>query len=602
MNKNAAKMSLKSFGAVIPRASKRKLYRLTGARIAANLLDILGLAGVALLAVSFGSFATNRVGDPLKLPLVGNVLITEATALVVGLAIAGTFVLKSAFSIFLNLKTSIFIAALESDFSTALARDYFSGGSEGETGFTDSVSAFQNVSMASTAGLSLFLNARISAISEITLLASMLIVFLTVNPVATIAMSMYLSVVIWALSGVVTRKIRRNSQKQVEGFEAALTVTRDLFGVRREARAAGVLENWIAEYSRSRSKSASSAALLHALSGLPRYVIETSLILGIFAFLAGIVAFSDLASQALTLGVFMAGGLRLVAALVPMQAAMNAMANGAVQGKLALDRLRAIQARARETQGTKGYFENGAALSLDFNQVSFGFGANGFALEGVTFSVKAGEKVALVGPSGSGKTTCFELATGFRLPNSGEVKMGGVSPRAILERGNGIMGIVPQRPHLVSGTLAENISLAPTDQTDCSRIIACLGQAGLKNFSSPEMLQMHIQPDSGQLSGGEIQRLGLARALYRKPGILFLDEATSALDAKTESEINGILDGLRGEMTIIVIAHRLSTVKNADKIVYLDSGKVISQGAFSELKRSVPNFEKAADLAGMDPQ
>jgi ATP-binding cassette subfamily C protein len=535
----------------------------------------------------------------LKIPLIGEIIITEAAAVIVGLVIAATFVLKSVFSIFLNLRTSLFIATLESDFSTALAKDYFSGGSEGETGFSDSVSTFQNISMASTAGLSLFVNARISAISEITLLMSMVLVFLAVNPVATIAMSIYLAIVLWALSKVVTRKIRRNSQKQVEGFEAALTVSRDLFGVRREARAAGVLENWIAEYSKSRFKSASSAALLHTLNSLPRYVIETSLILGIFAFLSAIVVFSDLSSQAVTVGVFMAGGLRLVAALLPLQAAMHSMANGAAQGVLALERLKAIQVGAVEAQDTNNYLRNDQALSLDLNQVSFSFGQAGLAVEAVTFSVKAGQKVALVGPSGSGKTTCFELATGFRLPDSGEIKLGGVSPRVILEQGHGVIGIVPQRPHLISGTLAENISLTPTEQTDSAQAIACLKQAGLKNFSSLEMLQMKIQPDSGQLSGGEIQRLGLARALYKKPGILFLDEATSALDAETEAEINDILDGLRGHMTIVLIAHRLSTVKDADKIIYLDSGKTVAEGTFSELKKTVPNFEKAVRLMGL---
>jgi ABC-type multidrug transport system fused ATPase/permease subunit len=111
---------------------------------------------------------------------------------------------------------------------------------------------------------------------------------------------------------------------------------------------------------------------------------------------------------------------------------------------------------------------------------------------------------------------------------------------------------------------------------------------------------MQVHPDSGQLSGGEIQRLGLARALYRNPGILFLDEATSALDAETESEINKVLDELRGRMTIVLIAHRLSTVKNADKIIYLDGGRVIAEGTFSELQKKVPDFKNAVKLMGLE--
>jgi ABC-type multidrug transport system fused ATPase/permease subunit len=218
----------------------------------------------------------------------------------------------------------------------------------------------------------------------------------------------------------------------------------------------------------------------------------------------------------------------------------------------------------------------------------------------ISFSVAPGQKVALVGPSGAGKTTSFELATGFRLPQAGDITVGGISPRKLLENGKGVIGIVPQRPHLVSGTLAENVSLAPSEQTDLAQAVSCLEMSGLKSFASPVGLQMEVHPDSGQLSGGEIQRLGLARALYRNPGILFLDEATSALDAETEFEINKVLDELRGRMTIVLIAHRLSTVKNADKIIYLDKGRVIAEGTFAELQKKVPDFKNAVKLMGLE--
>jgi ATP-binding cassette subfamily C protein len=218
----------------------------------------------------------------------------------------------------------------------------------------------------------------------------------------------------------------------------------------------------------------------------------------------------------------------------------------------------------------------------------------------ISFSVAPGQKVALVGPSGAGKTTSFELAIGFRLPQVGDITVGGISPRELLENGNGVIGIVPQRPHLVSGTLAENVSLANAEQTDLEQAVNCLEISGLKSFATSEGLQMQVHPDSGQLSGGEIQRLGLARALYRNPGILFLDEATSALDAETESEVNKVLDRLRGHMTIVLIAHRLSTVKNADKIIYLDDGRVIAEGTFAELQKKVPDFKNAVKLMGLE--
>jgi ATP-binding cassette subfamily C protein len=161
----------------------------------------------------------------------------------------------------------------------------------------------------------------------------------------------------------------------------------------------------------------------------------------------------------------------------------------------------------------------------------------------------------------------------------------------------GTFGIVTQRPHLVTGSLVENVSLVDDTSSDRSKVEQSLNRAGLSKFTSqPNWWEMQIKPDSGQLSGGEIQRLGLARALYRDPKILFLDEATSALDAETEAEITKVLQELKNEMTVILIAHRLSTVMGADKIIYLDSGRIVAEGTFQELKAKVPEFARAVEL------
>jgi ABC-type multidrug transport system fused ATPase/permease subunit len=241
----------------------------------------------------------------------------------------------------------------------------------------------------------------------------------------------------------------------------------------------------------------------------------------------------------------------------------------------------------------------GKPLSLKLSNVTFGFAKDIPVIQDISFDIAPGAKVALVGPSGAGKTTCFEIATGFRLPNSGTALIDGQDPRLLLEYGHGAIGIVPQRPHLISGSLAENVSLASSSQTDLEKAAECLKLAGLHAYSNPGALEMNVEPDAGQLSGGEIQRLGIARALYRDPGILFLDEATSALDAETEAQISKVLDSLRGKMTVVLIAHRLSTVMNSDKIIYLDKGRVVAEGTFSELQNKVPDFAKAVELMGI---
>ncbi len=593
-------MSLRSLGAVLPKPAARKIYLFAVARVLANLLDIIGLAGIALLATSFGAFASgNGTVAPLTLPIIGTWVITEIQAVFIALLIAATFVLKSGFSIWLNLRTSLFVASLEADLSRKLAADYFLGGSEGESGFGDSLSEFQNIATYSTAALSAFVNARISLIAESSLLVAMVASFLLINPVATLAMFVYLSAVLFALSRVVTQRIKRNGQNQLQGSEIALQSSRDLFGIRREARSSGVSGLWIDRFTKGRAQWSSSSAVIYTLSSLPRYVIETSLILGIFAFLAGIVVFSDLPSQAVTIGVFMAGGLRLVASLLPLQAAINSMIDGANRGQPALERLKVIASRPAESDQDRIVVTHGKPLGLKLDGVTFGFSKDVPVIQDISFDIEPGAKVAIVGPSGAGKTTCFEIATGFRLPNSGKALIDGQDPRLLLEYGQGAIGIVPQRPHLISGNLAENVSLASAAQTDLTKAAECLKLAGLHAYANPGTLEMNVEPDAGQLSGGEIQRLGIARALYRDPGILFLDEATSALDAETEAQISKVLDSLRGKMTVVLIAHRLSTVMNSDKIIYLDKGRVVAEGTFSELQRKVPDFAKAVELMGI---
>jgi ATP-binding cassette subfamily C protein len=335
---------------------------------------------------------------------------------------------------------------------------------------------------------------------------------------------------------------------------------------------------------------------LYVLAGLPRYVVETSLILGIFGFLGGVVVFSDIPSQAVTIGIFMAGGLRLIASLLPIQAAWNQMIHQGAVGQSAFSVLIA-NGDSSHSESEKFKLKRGP-LTLEMKTVAFSYSEDAEIIRSVSFKAEAGKKTALVGPSGAGKTTLFDLALGFREPSSGKVLLGGHRPIDLINAAPGSIALVPQRPQLVLGTLAENVSLVRGEKTDADWAAECLKRAGLGQFLGPNNsgLDMEIKPDAGQLSGGEIQRLGLARALYRKPRILFLDEATSALDASTESEIAKMLDSLRGEMTIVLIAHRLSTVQNADKIIYLKDGVVEAEGTFKELKKKVPDFSKAIKL------
>jgi ABC-type bacteriocin/lantibiotic exporter with double-glycine peptidase domain len=190
---------------------------------------------------------------------------------------------------------------------------------------------------------------------------------------------------------------------------------------------------------------------------------------------------------------------------------------------------------------------------------------------------------------------------GVLSPTKGSIKIFGISPEKV-PGGQVKVGYVPQRVYLTDGSIIENICFGEApDQWDESRVWTVLDKVLLKDFvrSLPNGLQTSVGESGSKLSGGQRQRLGIARALYLLPDLLVLDEATSALDAISENEITKALERVDGELTTVVIAHRLSTVLNADKIVYLREGHIQGVGTFDELRVSIPDFDRQAELMGI---
>jgi ATP-binding cassette subfamily C protein len=528
-------------------------------------------------------------------PVFGAVNVSEREAVIIALVVAAVFICKSSFSIWLNLLIALRVARIESAVANDLARNFFR---QEWVETKDSLSKFQNQVIRASEAIGGLLNGRYLLIAESSLLMAIVLIFLLVNPIAAVSLFLFLGFILLGLNRLTASKIKLNSAQQQAGYTESLQKSRDLFGIRREAQIAGIAGIWLESFSKSRTKAANSSGILYVLYGLPRYVIETSLILGIFAFLGGVVLFSDIPSQATTIGVFMAGGLRLVASLLPLQSAWNLIVGSSAIGQDAYEVL--TGPKVMESLSPNSATVPSGPLDLSLVNVSFAYRQGSEVVQGVSFHAEAGKKTALVGPSGAGKSTLFDLSLGFLTPTSGVIQLSGFNAVDVIKSVPGAVGLVPQRPHLISGTLAENVSLLPVEQTDRNWAMKCLVRAGLGQFARTSAdLNLIVQPDSGQFSGGEIQRLGLARALYRRPRILFLDEATSALDAETESRIAQMLDDLRGEVTIVLIAHRLSTVINSDKIIYLKEGSVVAEGTFSDLKRTVPEFNQAVELMGL---
>ena len=220
-----------------------------------------------------------------------------------------------------------------------------------------------------------------------------------------------------------------------------------------------------------------------------------------------------------------------------------------------------------------------------FEQVSFGYESDKPVLEDVSFEVRRGEVLALVGPSGAGKSTALDLLARFREPTSGRILLDGVDVRdGTIASLRGQLGIVTQETLLFHDTVAHNIAYGLTD-ADPHDIAAAARAANAHDFivRLPRGYDTVIGERGTRLSGGERQRLAIARAVLRDPAILLLDEATSALDTESERLVQDALEHLMRDRTVVVIAHRLSTVQHADRIVVLERGRVAATGTHAEL-------------------
>jgi ATP-binding cassette, subfamily B, bacterial len=223
-------------------------------------------------------------------------------------------------------------------------------------------------------------------------------------------------------------------------------------------------------------------------------------------------------------------------------------------------------------------------------------------LENVSFAVAPGEMVALVGPSGSGKSTLFDLIQRFYDPVAGVILLDGVDLRALsLMTLREHIGYVPQEPVLFAGSVADNLAYGKPDASE-AEMREALRLAHAEDFVAalPEGLQTWVGEGGSGLSGGQKQRLAIARALLPQPRLLLLDEATSALDAESEQKIRDTVEALKGRCSIITIAHRLSTVRQADRILVLESGRLLASGNHDSLLASNELYARFARIQFAD--
>jgi len=336
-----------------------------------------------------------------------------------------------------------------------------------------------------------------------------------------------------------------------------------------------------------------------------KYVIETAVVVG--ALLVGAAQFvlQDAAQAVATLAIFLAAGSRIAPAVLRLQQGFIQIRRsfGAAQPTFELiDSLGQTQI-IENVDDDVDIFHEGFYAEIQLQNVTLTYPSKQLpAISNISFSVQPGTLVAVVGLSGAGKTTIIDVLLGVLTPDEGTVLISGLPPLLAVAKWPGAIAYVPQDVAISSGTIRENVALGfPEQQATDELVTNALKVAQLHQFVSdlPRGLDTQVGERGAKISGGQRQRLGIARAMFTRPHLLVLDEATSSLDGETEASISDAIHELRGSTTVVLIAHRLSTVRDADIVVYLADGKIKTMGTFDEVRRAVPDFDRQAKLMGL---
>jgi ABC-type multidrug transport system fused ATPase/permease subunit len=449
------------------------------------------------------------------------------------------------------------------------------------------------------------LAAGIVLISDVSLLAVLMIGLIVIDPVTAFA-----TFAVFVLVGIL---LYRNMHERASSFgitSSELNIKSsekivEVFGSYRESVVRNRREFYAREIGNIRLVLADITAEISFMPYVSKYVIETTVIIG--ALLLGGVQFilQDAAQAVATLAIFLAAGTRMAPAVLRIQQGSITILSAIGQANPTLDLIDSLEGvpLVEESNDEVDFEHQGFNAEVEITGISLTYPKKDIkAISNVTLRIPKGSSVALVGPTGAGKTTLVDVLLGVFKPDEGSVLISTLPPLQAITKWPGAISYVPQDVMIAAGSIRENVALGyPSELATDELVMSALKIAQLDEFVAqlPMGAETQVGERGTKISGGQRQRLGIARAMFTNPHLLVLDEATSALDGTTEAGISEAIYALRGSTTVVMIAHRLSTVRDADIVVYMSEGKVLATGSFEQVRASVPDFDQQAKVMGL---
>lgn len=447
-------------------------------------------------------------------------------------------------------------------------------------------------------------------ISSLMSIALVAILLLLVAPIPTIVAAIYFSVIVFAIQRLLAPANRRSGEAAQHASWLSSHALVDAMQGFREAVLHDAQPYFIDRFDRANWDTVQAARKANFLSVLPKYLLELVTMIGLVLLIVVELLSGSAQSAMPVLSLFVAATVKILPMMVSLTATIGAIRVGREGLTITVNALRHAQTVAAlhslPSQSSPPPSTDSTDGAIHLKNVTFRYpDGKRDIVHNISLTVPAGTSLALCGPSGSGKTTLVDIILGLLPPTAGDVSYAGMSTHAAGPVWHDVVAYVPQDVYITDDTLAGNVAFGlPPEEHNRALILGCLDRAQLGDLLDelPDGIDTLVGERGSRLSGGQRQRLGIARALYRQPQVLVLDEATSALDNETEHRITETMRSLRGSISTILVAHRLSSVRHVDQLAFLNNGDLEAVGTFEQVVHDSPSFARLVALGNLDSE